>query len=835
MKTKKIRTNPDKKQNLLVITDDSRTSMDIVSLRRAVVEQLFFRQGKKAEFATLNDMYLAVSYAVRDRLMERGLSTFDTVLQNKDARVISYLSAEFLMGPQLGANLIDLHIFEEMKQAVGELGFHLDRIIAHEQEPGLGNGGLGRLAACYMDSLASLQIPAIGYGIRYEFGIFDQEIRNGWQVEITDKWLYSGNPWEIARPESSVNVNFGGHTETYTDDGGRICYRWIPSQVVKGIPYDTLEMGYQVSSCNLLRLWKSEAVESFDFSSFNHGDYLRAVMEKVESENISKVLYPNDETDQGKELRLKQQYFFVSCSLQDMMRGHMKFNGNPKEFYKKWAVQMNDTHPSLAVAELMRLLLDEQKLDWDTAWDTTCKTLSYTNHTLLPEALEKWSVNLFGELFPRLLEIIYEINYHLLNEVSERFPGDESKLSGMSIIDETGERYVRMANLACAGSYAINGVAALHTELLIQKVLHDWVEMYPQRFHNVTNGVTPRRFVVLSNPGLSKLITDSIGQSWPGKLYELRKLEPFAEDTSFREKFRQVKLENKVRLAALIKERTGIIVNPSSLFDIHVKRIHEYKRQHLNVLNILTQYSRIKSNPDTEIVPRTFIFGGKAAPGYYAAKLMIKLINSVGEVVNSDPNVRGRLKVVFFPDFNVTNAQYIYPAADLSEQISTAGKEASGTGNMKFALNGALTIGTLDGANIEIREEVGKDNFFLFGLTAAQVDETKQSGYNPYFIYEHNEELHQAIDLINSACFSGGDRDLFKPITDELLWHDPFMLMADYPLYIACQDLVSETWKNTDEWNRRTILNVARMGKFSSDRSIRDYCERIWKVKPIEM
>ncbi|MEN6455438.1 MAG: glycogen/starch/alpha-glucan phosphorylase [Prolixibacteraceae bacterium] len=835
MKTKKIRADQDKKQNLLVITDDSRTGMDIVSLRKAVTEQLFFQQAKKAEFATLNDMYLAVSYAVRDRLMERGLITFDKVLQNKDARVISYLSAEFLMGPQLGANLIDLHIFEEMKQAVGELGFNLDRIIAQEQEPGLGNGGLGRLAACYMDSLASLQIPAIGYGIRYEFGIFDQEIRDGWQVEITDKWLYHGNPWEIARPESSVNVNFGGHTETYTDDGGRICHKWIPAQVVKGIPYDTLEMGYQVPSCNLLRLWKSEAVESFDFSSFNHGDYLRAVMEKVESENISKVLYPNDETDQGKELRLKQQYFFVSCSLQDMMRGHMKFNGNPQEFYKKWAVQMNDTHPSLAVAELMRLLLDEQKQDWDTAWDTTCKTLSYTNHTLLPEALEKWSVSIFGELFPRLLEIIYEINYHLLSDISERFSGDEGKRSRMSIIDELGERYVRMANLACVGSYAINGVAALHTELLMQKVLHDWVEMYPQRFHNVTNGVTPRRFVVLSNPGLSKLITDSIGQSWSGKLYELRKLEPFAGDAFFREKFRQVKLENKVRLADLIKERTGIIVNPSSLFDIQVKRIHEYKRQHLNVLNILTQYLRIKNNPDKEIVPRTFIFGGKAAPGYYNAKLLIKLINSVGEVVNNDPDVRDRLKVVFFPDFNVTNAQSIYPAADLSEQISTAGKEASGTGNMKFALNGALTIGTLDGANIEIREEVGEDNFFLFGLTAAQVEETKQSGYNPHFIYEHNEELHQAIDLINSGCFSGGDRDLFKSITDELLWRDPFMLMADYPLYIACQDLVSETWKNTDEWNRRAILNVARMGKFSSDRSIRDYCERIWNVKPGEI
>ncbi|MGV8091486.1 MAG: glycogen/starch/alpha-glucan phosphorylase [Mangrovibacterium sp.] len=834
MKNQKISTNQNKGQNLPTGTDEARTGMDVASLKRAVTEQLFFQQGKKVEFATLNDVYLAVSYAVRDRLMVRSLRTIETVLKKKDARVVSYLSAEFLMGPQLGANLIDLHIFEEMKQAVAELGFDLDQVIAQEQEPGLGNGGLGRLAACYLDSLASLQVPAIGYGIRYEFGIFDQEIRDGWQVEITDKWLHYGNPWEIPRPESSVNVGFGGYTETYTDDTGDTRHRWIPAQVVKGVPYDTLEMGYQVPSCNFLRLWKSEAVESFDFSSFNHGDYLRAVMEKVESENISKVLYPNDETDQGKELRLKQEYFFVSCSLQDMMRGHLRFKGKPQEFYKKWAIQMNDTHPSLAVAELMRLLLDEQKLDWDTAWDTTCKTLSYTNHTLLPEALEKWSVGLFGELFPRLLEIIYEINYRLLNEVSARFPDDESKLSGMSIIDESGERYIRMANLACAGSYAINGVAALHTELLMQKLLPDWVEMYPQRFHNVTNGVTPRRFIVLSNPGLSDLITASIGPSWPGKLYELRKLEPFAEDPSFRDKFRQVKLENKTRLAALIKERTGVVVDPSSLFDIQVKRIHEYKRQHLNVLNILTQYLRIRNNPDTEIVPRTFIFGGKAAPGYYKAKLMIKLINSVGEVVNNDPVVRDRLKVVFFPDFNVTNAQSIYPAADLSEQISTAGKEASGTGNMKFALNGALTIGTLDGANIEIREEVGEDNFFLFGLTSAQVEETKRNGYDPHFIYEHNDELHQVIDLIDSGFFSKGDGNLFKPVTDDLLWHDPFMLIADYPLYVACQDLVSETWKDTGEWNRKAILNVARMGKFSSDRSIRDYCERIWKVKPVE-
>jgi starch phosphorylase len=812
-----------------------RTGMDVSSLKLAVTEHLFYQQGRYTEHATVNDVYLAVSYAVRDRLMKRGLKTIETVLKNKDVRLVSYLSAEFLMGPQLGANLIDLNIYNEMSVALSELGFDLNEVIKQEEEPGLGNGGLGRLAACYIDSLASMEIPALGYGIRYEFGIFDQEIRDGWQVEITDKWLRKGNPWEISRPEFSVDVNFGGHTENYIDLDGRSLKRWIPDQMVKGIPYDTPEMGYKVSSCNFLRMWKSEAVESFDFSSFNHGDYFRAVMQKMESENISKVLYPNDEMPQGKELRLKQQYFFVSCSLHDMMRMHLEHGGKPDDFNKRWAIQLNDTHPAIAVAELMRMLMDEYKLDRNTAWLTTSNTLSYTNHTLLPEALEKWSIGLFGHLLPRLLEIIYDINYHFLQDVNRQFPGDDGKLSRMSIIDESGERYIRMANLACAGSYAINGVAALHTELLKQLVLPDWVEMFPGRFHNVTNGVTPRRFIVLSNPGLSNLITETIGDRWPGNLDELKKLEIFADDASFRHHFRNVKLDNKKKLALLIKERTGIIVNPSSLFDIQVKRIHEYKRQHLNILNIITQYLRIKHKPDVDVVPKTYIFGGKAAPGYYTAKLIIKLINSVGNVVNNDPDVRDRLKVVFFPDFNVTNAQHIYPAADLSEQISTAGKEASGTGNMKFAMNGALTIGTLDGANIEIREEAGEDNFFLFGLTATQVEETRCNGYNPHYIYEHNEALKEVIDLIRSGYFSDGDENLFKPITDNLLWNDPYMLLADYPLYTSCQDLVSETWRKFDEWDKKAILNVARMGKFSSDRSIMDYCEKIWKVKPFRI
>ncbi len=814
---------------------DARTGMDVNSLKQAVTEHLFYQQGRNIVNTSLNDLYMAVSYTVRDRLKQREHRTMNAVFDNKDVRLVSYLSAEFLLGPQLGANLIALDIFDEMKEAVEELGFNFSEIMAQEEEPGLGNGGLGRLAACYIDSLASQQIPAIGYGIRYEFGIFDQQIHDGWQLEITDKWLRKGNPWEIGRPELAVSVKFGGHTESYLDPEGNQRIRWKPDYLVRGIPYDTPVMGYKAPSCNFLRLWKSEAEESFDFSSFNQGDYYMAVDNKVKSENISKVLYPNDEMLAGKKLRLKQQYFFVSCSLQDMMNIHLRFEGKPHEFHKRWAVQLNDTHPSVSVAELMRILVDEYKIDWDTAWDTTCKTFSYTNHTLLPEALEKWSVGLFAYLMPRVLEIIYEINSRFLNEVSRRFPGDEGKLSRMSVIDETGGKYIRMANLACAGSSAINGVAALHTALLKQHVLPDWVEMFPERFYNVTNGVTPRRFVVLSNPGLSKLITDSIGDQWPGRLDELRKLEPLAGDAAFREQFRIVKRENKLHLATIIKERTGIVVDPSSMFDIQVKRIHEYKRQHLNVLNIITRYLRIKQNPNIDMVPRTFIFGGKAAPGYHTAKLIIKLINSVGDVVNSDPDVNDRLKVVFLPDFNVTNAQPVYPAADLSEQISTAGKEASGTGNMKFSMNGALTIGTFDGANIEIREEVGEDNFFLFGLTAAQVEESNRNGYDPHFIYDHNDELREVINMINSGVFSKGDSNLFKPITDKLLWHDPFMLMADYPLYVACQDLVANTWKNTSEWTRMAIMNVARMGKFSSDRSILEYCEKIWKVKPFRI
>jgi glycogen phosphorylase len=816
-----------------VVSQNIRSDLDPETLRRAVCDYLFFFQGRHPAIASRNDYYLATAYAVRDRLLHRGLKSLDVLLQHPEIRTVAYLSAEFLIGPQLAANLVNLGIYDEMQKALAGIDVSLDDLIEQEQEPGLGNGGLGRLAACYLDSLATLEVPAIGYGIRYEFGIFDQVIRDGWQVERTDNWLHLGYPWEVARPERSVEVKFGGHTEKYTDEHEHMRVHWQPDEVVRGVPHDTPILGYRVQTCNLLRLWRAQAVETFNFAAFNVGDYHEAVEQKVKSETISKVLYPNDMSPQGKVLRLKQQYFFVSCAIQDMLRSHLRSGGTPETFHLRWAAQLNDTHPAIAIAELMRLLLDDHGLDWDAAWGTTQKTMAYTNHTLLPEALETWSVELFGSLLPRHLEIIYEINRHLLDDVRHHYPGDAGRVARMSLIDEHGSRYVRMANLACAGSHAINGVATLHTELLKRDVLPDWVEMYPERFVNITNGVTPRRFMVVCNPGLGQLITDRIGSAWPTHLDALRGLEAFVPDADFRQRWRTVKTDNKIRLAKIIKERTGTVVDPNSLFDVHVKRIHEYKRQHLNVLHILTLYLRLKADPTLDIVPRTFIFGGKAAPGYYLAKLIIKLINSIAEVINADHDVADRLKVVFFPDFSVATGHWIYPAADLSEQISTAGKEASGTGNMKFSLNGALTIGTLDGANIEIRDEVGADNFFLFGLTTDQVNQAWADGYAPHAIYDQNAALRGVLDLIGSDVLASGEPNLFRPLLDGLLWHDPFMLLADYQSYVDCQDEVSALWRDPDAWTRKSILNVARMGKFSSDRSIRDYCDRVWGVKPL--
>lgn len=814
--------------------EDDRTGIDVETLKRAFLDNLFYIQAKFPKIATKNDYYMALAYTVRDRLLHRWLHTRQTYMA-KAPRTVVYLSAEFLMGPQLGNNLLSLGIEKAVRQAMTELGLDLDELLDQEEEPGLGNGGLGRLAACYLDSLTALEIPAVAYGIRYEFGIFEQDIQEGWQVEVTDKWLHCGNPWEVARPEAEIEVKFGGHTEKYTDERGRYRVRWLPYKVVKGIPYDTPMLGFQTNTANNLRLWKAEAPESFDFEAFDRGDYLGAVAQKSQCENITKVLYPNDDSSQGKQLRLEQQYFFVSCSLQDAIRTSQRQDMPLEKFHEHFAIQLNDTHPTIAIIELMRLLVDEYQFDWDKAWEITAKTFAYTNHTLMPEALEKWSLSIFGSLLPRHLELIYEINQRFLDRVRLKFPDDSDRLRRMSIIEESDGKYVRMAHLACIGSYAINGVAELHSDLLKQTTLHDFYEMYPEKFTNVTNGVTPRRFIALSNPRLTDLITSKIGDGWLKNLDKLRQLEQFADDPGFRQEFRGVKQAVKQDLASYIQANYGMKIDPNSLFDIQAKRIHEYKRQHLNALYIITLYNRIKANPNLDITPRTFLFGGKAAPGYYMAKLIIKLINSIADTIDLDPDMRDRLKVVFMKDYNVKFAQRVYPAADLSEQISTAGKEASGTGNMKFAMNGALTIGTLDGANVEIREEVGSENFFLFGLTAQEVAQKKAAGYNPRDYYNSNEELKLAIDRLSSGFFSHGDGDLFKPLIDSLLNRDDYLLLADYQSYVECQDRVGKAYRDRDSWTRMAILNVARMGKFSSDRSIQDYLKDIWKAAPVSV
>ncbi len=830
MQSKDINTVPT--HSAVTYEGDDRIGLTPEILKRAFLDNLFYVQGKSPDIASLQDYYMALAYTVRDRMLHHWLSSGSTYRKQK-SRTAVYLSAEFLMGPYLGNNLINLGLYDTVEQAMADLGLSLPEIMAQEQEPGLGNGGLGRLAACYLDSMATLQIPSLGYGIRYEFGIFKQELQDGWQVETTDKWLANGNPWEVVRPEWATAVKLGGYTKAYTDVQGNYRVEWVCDRIVKGVPYDTPILGYKVNTANTLRLWKAEAPDAFDFEAFNQGDYYGAVNSKIVSENISKVLYPNDEHLEGKQLRLEQQYFFVSCSLQDMIR-LMQEEGSPLEsFPDKYTAQMNDTHPAIAVAELMRLLVDEHQMEWNKAWSITQKSLAYTNHTLLPEALERWPIDLFGSLLPRHLEIIFEINRIFLEDVRLKFGQDNERLERMSIIDESGGRYVRMANLACVGSHAINGVAALHTELLQETVLNDFYKLFPEKFINETNGVTPRRWMVLSNPKLSRLINQRIGTEWPTHLTQLKKLEAFADDPGFRTEWRQIKQANKETLATRIERATGVKVNPTSMFDVQIKRMHEYKRQQMNALHIISLYNKLKQNPSLNITPRTFIFAGKAAPGYFMAKLIIKLITSVGRVVNRDPAIRDQIKVVFYPNYNVTNAQPIYPASDLSEQISTAGFEASGTGNMKFAMNGALTIGTLDGANVEIREEVGADNFFLFGLDADEVANLKASGYNPRHYYEQNEDLRTVIDLIGSGIFSSGDTELFKPLTENLLNQDRFMVLADYQSYVDCQEEVSKAYQDQDRWVRMSILNAARMGKFSSDRSIQEYCDQIWHIKPV--
>jgi len=810
--------------------DPQRNGLTADDIFDAITEHLFFTLGQRASVATAHDLYMALSYAVRDRLMARHLATVDA-LQSSPTRVVAYLSAEFLIGPQLGNNLLMLGIRDAAAAALSRFGVEdLDQILAVEEEPGLGNGGLGRLAACYLESLASLEIPATGYGIRYEFGIFDQVIRDGWQVEITDKWLKGGWPWEIVRPDQACRVGFGGQVECHTDSAGRLQHRWHPAQVVVGIPHDVPVLGYRVNSCDRLRLWRSEASEAFDFHAFDHGDYSGAVEQKVASETLSKVLYPNDGTDAGKRLRLQQQFFFVSCSLQDMLRS-LEQRGLPVDgFADHWAVQLNDTHPAIAVPELMRLLVDERQLGWDEAWRIVSRAIAYTNHTLLPEALETWDITLFGDLLPRHLEIIFEINSRFLQQVRIKAPGDTDLLRRVSLIDESGGRKVRMAHLAVVASHHVNGVAALHSELVRTSLFADFARLFPERFTNVTNGVTPRRWLALANPSLNTLLTNQLGHGWPGRAEALSALEPLAADPGFQQQWAACKHACKQRLAQIIHRQSELLVDPTSLFDVQVKRIHEYKRQHLNALQVIAQYLRIKNGDTADLVPRTVIFGGKAAPGYAMAKLIIRFINGIASVVNADPATAGLLRVVFLADYNVKLGERVYPAADLSEQISTAGLEASGTGNMKFTLNGALTIGTLDGANVEIRERVGPENFFLFGHTTDQIADLAPH-YRPWELVGQHPLLQETIRVIESGLFSDGDGGLFRPLVENLVGRDPYYVFADFHDYLAAQDRLAQVWRDQACWQRMSVLNTARSSFFSSDRAIRDYAEHIWNVQ----
>ena len=791
------------------------------NLYNGISERLFYTLGKRPEIATTHDFYMALSYAVRDQMMTYWLG-----IPRQPRKEVAYLSAEFLIGPQLNNNLISLGIRDEAKEALTEYDRTLDDILDVAEEPGLGNGGLGRLAACYMESLATLKVPATGYGIRYKYGIFKQQIRDNQQVEITDNWLHGEWPWELCQPDESVFVGFGGRVENYVSDRGNYRVRWVPDEQVIAVPYDVLQLGYRVNSCNRLRLWRADATETFDFYAFNIGDYLGSVEQSVSSETISKVLYPNDGTDQGKILRLKQQHFFVSASIQDMINSLDRMEVPIEEFANHWQVQLNDTHPSIAVAELMRLLVDERHIEWEQAWEITSKSIAYTNHTLLPEALEKWDLKLFKNLLPRHMEIIYEINRRFLQVVRLQYPGDDSMLEKLSIIDERGNKSVRLAHLATVGSHHVNGVAALHSELVKTQLMPEFYDLWPHKFTNVTNGVTPRRWIASCNPSLTQVFDQYVGPDWITNMESLRKLEDSKYDPDLLEKIGEAKVIGKHTLATYIFNTLGIAVDPCSIFDVQVKRIHEYKRQHLLALWIVSQYLRIKNGE--EFVPRTIIFGGKAAPGYYMAKLIVQFICHIADVVNNDPDMDGKLRVVFLPNYSVKLGELVYPAADLSEQISTAGKEASGTGNMKFAMNGALTIGTLDGANVEIRERVGEENFFLFGKTESEVAELWKNGYHPRNFM--SPEVWEAINLVRGGHFSQGDKDMFEPLIQNLILHDPFCVMADFDDYMRAQQEVSGRWKDKDDWNTMSLLNIAGSGFFSSDRSIKEYCDMIWRI-----
>jgi len=805
---------------------------DLGSLRKSLSNRLIYSLGKDPITATDRDWLHTVTYVVRDRLMERWIETMRSYYET-DSKRVYYLSMEFLTGRLLINSLTNMGFEKECRQALKERDLDLDIIQRHEPDAALGNGGLGRLAACFLDSMATMSLPCYGYGIRYEYGMFTQRIENGFQVERPDNWLRYGNPWEFPRPEVLYPVKFGGRVVQFRDEDGKERFHWVDTEDVMAMAYDTPVPGYNTATVNNMRLWSAKASRDFNLAYFNEGNYIRAVQEKNESENLSKVLYPDDTTQMGRELRLKQQYFFVCASLQDMMLRFTKYHKRLEELPDKVAVQLNDTHPSIAIPELMRLLIDIHHLEWDQAWDITRRVFSYTNHTLMPEALETWPVSLFEAVLPRHLQIIYDINFRFLEDVRHYFPGDIERLRRMSIIDEEAGRRLRMAHLATVGSRCVNGVSKIHTKLMKETIFADFEKLYPGRIINITNGITPRRWLYQSNPGLSELISSRIGKKWVSDLSELRKLIPLAGDAEFRKQFRQTRLANKEMLANIIKLRLKLSIDPSTMFDVHVKRIHEYKRQLLNVLHVVTKYNRLRKGRTADEVPRTVIFGGKAAPGYFMAKLIIKLIHCAGDVINNDPAIGDMLKVVFIPDYGVSNAEKIIPASDLSEQISTAGTEASGTGNMKFALNGALTIGTLDGANIEIRDEVGEDNIFIFGLTAEEVLVLNERGYNPRDIYQSNPELNETLSMISGGYFSPEAPDLFKPICDSLIQHDSFKLLADYGSYIDCQRKVEVVFRDQEEWSRRAIMNIAATGKFSSDRTVSEYADRVWGIKPV--
>ncbi len=813
---------------------DERRGLDTESLKHSFLNHVAFTQAKVPGFATKRDLYMALAMTVHDRLIERWIATRKAYYNRPETKRIYYLSLEFLIGRTLGNSLVNLGLYDECYQALDELGYNLEEIRDLEEEAGLGNGGLGRLAACFLDSMATLELPAYGYGIRYNYGMFHQRLRDGQQIEEPDDWARLGNPWEIARPEHTFTVQFYGRIESYTDEQGHERYRWVDTHDVLALPYDMPVPGYRNNTVNTLRLFAARSTNEFDLDYFNHGDYLRACEDKAFTENITKVLYPKDDSIQGRELRLKQEYLLVSASLQDILDRFSRQHDDWHLLPERAAIQLNDTHPALAVPELMRLLMDREGLGWDEAWDITIRTFAYTNHTVLPEAMEKWRVSLLENLLPRHLEIVYEINRRFLDEVTDRYPEDIERLARMSLIEEGYEPKVRMAHLAIVGSHSVNGVSELHTRLLTERVLPDFHEFYPTRFNNKTNGVTPRRWLKKANSPLAFLISEAIGDEWVTDLEQLRDLIPLADDQAFQTRWREVKRLNKERLAAYVWKKQNVILNPDTMFDCQVKRIHEYKRQLLNILHVITLYNRIISDNCDGFVPRTVLLAGKAAPGYHQAKMIIRLANAVAEVVNNDPDVAGRLKIAFLENYGVALAEFIMPAAELSQQISTAGMEASGTGNMKFALSGALTIGTLDGANVEIREEVGNENIFIFGLTTEQVEERRASGHNPWEYYEGNPELWTALDQIRDNVFSPNTPGLFQPLVDSLLHHgDYYMVLADYSSYVGCQDRVNQTYNDWRRWTRMSILNTANTGKFSSDRTINEYAEQIWRVRPM--